>query len=159
MDPRAEMQELERLWQAGPHSSEFIARQRTSKWGDLIREEVIEGIQRGDPSAIEDGILFLEVSPRYFRSGYFKASIASKLKRAPLTDGQRKRLRQVILAAVDSDVGPEFSEYARLAVVVADTGFVERLREREQTSHGWVCGRLRRVLALCRKHGAVPTAG
>lgn len=152
MDPRTEMREMEGLWQVGPHSDAFQLRRRTSKWGEPIREDVIEGIQRGEPAAIEDGVLFLEVSPRYFRSGYFKASIASNLKRAPLTDSQRERLRQIILAAVDSDVGPEFNEYARLAVVVADAAFLAQVQARERAAEGWVRDRLRRLLMLCRGH-------
>lgn len=153
MDPVSEMRELERLWQESPHSNEFIQRQRCSKWGERIREEVIEKIRAKQQEAIEDGILYLVTSPRYHRSGYHKARIASALKSARLTSTQTERLRRVILNAVDCRrVGPEFSEYARLAIVVANAEFIVELKHGVNTEQPWARSRRDRLLALCEKH-------
>lgn len=151
MDARGEMLELERLFALAPHSDEFLERQRQSKWGERIHEEVLLGIETGLSEAIEYGVLFLEQNPRYFRSGYFKAAIASKLKAAPLTADQRTRLQAVILNAVSSaKVGPEFSEYARLATVVASPEFVEQSVALRARVSGWSQARCDRLLSHCQ---------
>ena len=120
--------------------------------GSGIGEEVIAGIRAGKPEAVEDGILFLEVSPRYFRSGYYKASVARVLKAAPLDEPQKERLRKVILDAVSSRVGPEFNEYARLAIQVANAEFMGKLNERLTDDKDWIRARRDRVRSLCEKH-------
>jgi hypothetical protein len=153
MDPRDEIRELERLWQNQTNAREFASLQRSSKWGERIREEVIAKIKRGEPAAIADGILFLEENPRYFRTGYFKGSIANKLKSVILSEMQREQLRNIILAAIDSrKVGPEFNEYARLAVVVANDAFLARLLELAVATESWSKRRVGRILSLCRSN-------
>ena len=152
MNELDEMHELERLWQESPHSDRFSMLRRDSKWGERIREEVIKGIENKQRRAIEDGILFLEISPRYFRSGYYKAIIARKLKSAPLSAEQQERLQRVILSAVAGRVGPEFNEFARLAIRVADAEFMNEVEKRIPTSEGWVRGRLVRLLSRCKQH-------
>jgi len=147
MDPQTEMRELQRLFEVAPHGAEFLSLQRSSKWGERIREEVIEGILLKQPEAIEDGVLFLEENPRYFRTGYFKASIASKLKSVPLTESQRHRLREAILRAITSNrVGPEFTEYARLAAVIVTSDFHEKVVGLRDRLSGWQRGRCERIL-------------
>ncbi len=152
MNAREEMHELERLWQESPYSSEFERALRSSKWAERIRVDVVEGIRIKKPEAIEDGILFLEVSPRYFRSGYHKAAVARALKRAPLDESQKERLRKVVLEAVSSRVGPEFSEYARLAIQVANAEFMGKLDDRITNDQNWSRTRLHRLKSLCERH-------
>ncbi len=154
MNAREEMRELERLFHASPYSNAFLSLQRSSKWGERIREEVVEGIRARRPEAIEDGILFLEVSPLYFRSGYHKATVARVLKAAPLDEPQKERLRRVILDAVSSG-GPEFREYARLAIRVADADFMGKLNERLTEDQDWIRSRRDRVRSLCETHASV----
>ena len=57
-----------------------------------------ERILDGDPKAIEAAICFLECRPYFFRSGYMFKDILRKAKKAPLRDGQRKRLEIVLKA-------------------------------------------------------------
>ena len=144
------MQELlRRFWQS-PHYEALMQLRRASKWGERIREEVIKRIEQHRPEAIEDGILFLEENPRYFRTGYFKAAIASKLKSAPLTPDQQHRLLQVILRAITTaDVGPEFNEYARLAAIIATPEFVKNVVGTRDNSNDWSRHRCERLLSHC----------
>ena len=142
------MRELRRLFEQSPYSDEFLQLRRASKWGERIREEVIKQIEEHRPEAVEDGILFLEENPRYFRTGYFKAAIASKLKSAPLTTDQQHRLLEVILRAITSaDVGPEFNEYARLAAIIATPEFVKRVVSTRDNSSDWSRQRCERLLS------------
>lgn len=151
-DDRAEMRELERLFTESPYSDQFLCLRRTSKWGERIGDVVVEGIKQHNLDSIEDGLLFLEENPRYFRSGYFKASIASKLKRAPLTPDQRVRLRAIILKAVHSDkVGPEFNEYARLAVLLATPEFIRTVATLKEATTDWSRQRCERIISHFRR--------
>src|SRR4051794_4279454 len=85
-----EIRELERLW--NDKAPDFQNRRRASKWGENIGPDVIAGIREGHGDAIEDGILFLEVNPRFFRSGYHKGRLARVLKTADLSAAQEQRL-------------------------------------------------------------------
>lgn len=144
------MRELERLYRPGPFPDDFHALWRASKWGDRIREDLIEALKQHHADAIEDGVLYLEESPRYFQSGYRKCSIASKLKSAPLTSEQRQRLLAVILRDAASErIGPEFSEYARLAAIIATPAFVKDVISLRDKTEGWARERCKRVLRHC----------
>ena len=64
-------------------------------------------------------IMFLEADPYFFRSGYRKEKILRRLKKAVLSDDEKERLRRVVLVQVaSSSWRREFSEYARLAIVL-----------------------------------------
>ena len=150
MDARSEMRELQRRFEHSPYSDEFTQLRRVSKWGERIREEVISRIEQQRPEAVEDGLVFLEENPRYFRTGYFKAAIAGKLKSAPLTVDQQHRLLEVILRAITAkDVGPEFNEYARLAAIIATPEFVMRVLSVRDNSSDWSRQRCERLLSHC----------
>jgi hypothetical protein len=67
---------------------------------------------------------FLEADPWYFRSGYHKEYMIKELRKIPLTEEERKRLQQVILARIQEPKTPrEFRRYCRLARFVSDDGF------------------------------------
>jgi hypothetical protein len=126
---------------------------REELWGERDRQKVVEGIRAGHLEAIEDGIRYLEISPRYFRSGYYKAAVARVLKGASLDESQKERLRRVILDAVSSRVvGPEFNEYARLAIRLANLEFLGKLNDRLTNDQDWSRSRLARLQSLCGKH-------
>ena len=150
-----EILRLELLFEESPRGEAFADLVRTSKWGHKIREAVLKPlIHRREPAAIEDAILFLEVSPRFPGSGYHKRALTAALKSANLTPQQVARLRQVVLDAAESPrIGPEFSEYARLAVRLADREFIWVIQTRQAEAAGWKKDRLERILRLWRVHG------
>ena len=80
-----------------------------------------------DPELLEFAITFLEVDPWYFSSGYHKELILRRLKRAPLKESQRRRLREVVLDAARRRGSREFLRYCRLAAVLANDGLVVEL--------------------------------
>jgi hypothetical protein len=154
MSSGEEIRELERLFQAAPHSREFIRRQRESKWGERIRTTVVRGIEDRDPDSIEDGIRYLEANPWYFRSGYHKGIVAHKLKSAPLSGPQRTRLRAVLLASITQRMGPEFGHYCRLAIRLCDEAFLEALQARSTDCIGEPRRRAVRMLGACCRHSS-----
>ena len=80
-----------------------------------------------DPELLEFAIAFLEVDPWYFSSGYHKELILRRLKRAPLRESQRRRLREVVLDAARRRGSREFLRYCRLAAVLANDGLLVEL--------------------------------
>lgn len=82
----------------------------------------LERLRTGDTTAVEPAIVFLEVDPWCFRSGYTKEKILHRLKRVDLSDEQATRLRVVVLHAVDGRDRREFRGYSKLARHVVDDG-------------------------------------
>jgi hypothetical protein len=153
VDPFIEIAELESLWQGD--RAAFYVLNRRSKWGDLIAEQVIHPLKRDEPQAVEDAVIYLEANGRYFRSGYAKARIAAILKSKTLTEAQRARLREVLLAAPESPkVGSEFVEYARLALVVGDGTFFRKLAKQADTDDPRTQARCQWILNLYAHHGS-----
>jgi hypothetical protein len=90
-----------------------------------------EGIRRltaHDLGTIESAVVFLEVDPHFFRSGYIKEDLLEHLRWAPLDQDQKRRLQQVILMRVrDPRTRREFRRYCRLAPFVTDPQFEEEI--------------------------------
>jgi hypothetical protein len=81
-------------------------------------------LAKKDAGTIEMVVRFLEADPWFFRSGYLKADMIKHLRQAPLNEGQRKRLQQVIMARIQREDTPrEFRWYCRLAPFVSDPTF------------------------------------
>ena len=86
--------------------------------------EQMRRLATDDPGAIESAIVFLEVDPLYFRSGYIKEDLLERLRWAPLDEGQKRRLQQVILQRIrDPKTRREFRRYCRLAPFVTGPEF------------------------------------
>jgi hypothetical protein len=81
----------------------------------------------GDETAIEMAVRFLEANPRYFRSGYHKEYILRLLRKAPLTDGQLSRLRELVLERIRGRPVREVRAFCRLAPKIANKEFAEEL--------------------------------
>ncbi len=78
--------------------------------------EALDRLRRGDAGVLSAALSFLEADLWTFRSGYVRAEILRRLKRAELSDEHRRRLEDVIVRAVDGPETPrEFRDYCRLA--------------------------------------------
>ncbi|MBB6051544.1 hypothetical protein [Armatimonas rosea] len=80
---------------------------------------------------------YLERDPYTQSSGYTKQKILRRLKRAPLTESQRERLREMLLLQVTRSRRREWQEYSRLALVLDTPTFRERLRELVEREGTW----------------------
>ena len=80
------------------HGSKFLA----EYWKLVDRlfpggyARVFEQIQAGDGSAVEFGLVFVEVQPYYFRSQYHRTRLIRMLKHARLSSLQAERLKRVL---------------------------------------------------------------
>ena len=95
-------------------------------------------LQAGDPTTIELAVRFLEADPYFFRSGYHKERLIKHLCRNPLSEDQKKRLQQVILARIRDRDRREFRAYCRLAPAVTDPEFHKQVTELAGRSRGTV---------------------
>lgn len=76
-------------------------------------EQCWDRFLNGDSSEIESAVAFLEEDPYFFRSGYMKEYIWSRLKRANLTSKQRRRVEQAALRYLEKRLRREFWSMAR----------------------------------------------
>jgi hypothetical protein len=74
-------------------------------------------------------LLFLEVDPWFFRSGYLKEKLCHVLKQASLTPREAQRVQEILLYAVTTRFRREFRSYSRLACLVWDKPFLDRLHQ------------------------------
>jgi len=82
-----------------------------------------------DKELLEFVVCFFEVDPWFFRSGYLKQMLLTRLKRSELGAQNKRRLRAVLLDAVDRRGTREFKYYCRLAAAIADAGLVSALED------------------------------
>lgn len=64
---------------------------------------------------MEEAIRFMEADPWFFRSGFIKEEIVRRLKQAPLTDKQRRRLSGIVTRSLLSGTRRSARHVARLA--------------------------------------------
>jgi hypothetical protein len=98
-------------------------------WSNEHREK----LKSGDREAIEDTILYLEVDPWYFRSGYVKEWLLDTLRKAPLSEDDKSRLRNVILAVTAGKNRREFRRYCFLAKKIINEEFKRIVAEKAGT--------------------------
>ncbi len=67
----------------------------------------------GGAAGIEAAVVFLESSPYFFRSGYMQQEAWHRLKRAPLTSRQERRLELVAIAHLSRPIRREFWSMVR----------------------------------------------
>ncbi len=81
-----------------------------------------------DEELLEFVVCYLEVDPRYFRSGYIKAVLLTRLKRSDPDEARLARIRNMLVDAVERRDVPEFKYYCRLAAVVASAELAARVQ-------------------------------
>jgi hypothetical protein len=91
-------------------------------------ERVFSDSDYKDQETIEFVISFLELDPRFFRSGYIKEEMLRKIGRAELNSKQIVRLRVVLLDAVQRRGGREFRRYCRVAAQIGHDDLLAELR-------------------------------
>jgi hypothetical protein len=104
-----------------------------------------------DPELVEFVVCFLEVDARFFRSGYIKQVLLTRLKRSELTEATSSRLRQVLVSAVERRGTREFKYYCRLAAVLTDPNLVSVLESLHASEDRATASRATLMLEHVRK--------
>lgn len=120
-------------WQALEQPARDAYQAKVDQWHRLMSELYVPldlaraSVLRGEWSAREILVTFLEADIYCHRSGYFKADAISALTRQTLTATERTRLAEVVVAAVNGADRREFRSYVRLARAVDDPDLRSRL--------------------------------
>jgi hypothetical protein len=112
-------------------------------------ESALEMLQLGDPSGAEYAIAYLEADPWYFRSGYLKGRIARWLRQVDLDDGDRERLRKVIVAGIQKGSRYEQVEYRKLGRRLDTEEFRANLRKLAGSKDEGIARRASLALKAC----------
>jgi hypothetical protein len=94
-----------------PHEHE----EHGTRWIYPVMERVIEGIEANDPACILLGIELIEEDAGMPFGKILKSNAARALRRAPLTDEHKHRIRRRVLGMLRAaNVPHEYQEYAKL---------------------------------------------
>jgi len=118
----------------------------------LWREQFRADLRASVPYAIEEAILFLEVDPWYFRSGYLKQRLIRGLKAATLKNRDRIRLWNVCWNAAAGKNRQEFRSYCSLAAIVGDAELIRLLEEIPEHRNIAADGKFRYMAAFLREN-------
>lgn len=89
----------------------------------------------GNSQAIDSIINFLEIDIPAFRCGYAKEKFFRKLKSLRLNENQKERLRNLAYnLCLSESYRREFRDLVRLMIKIADTDFIESLKQIEKES-------------------------
>ena len=86
-----------------------------TRWVYPLMEQVIAGIEAGDPACAELGVEFIEEDQKFPFGRILKSKTARALRRAQLSAAQVERVRSRVLSMlIAGNVPREFREYAKL---------------------------------------------
>ena len=113
----------------------------------------LEALATGEAEARKCAIKFLEFDPYYFRSGYMKAKLLTRLKHLVLTPDEVCRLQCVVVAAILAPLPKcEFKYYARLLTKIGSPEFREQLRTLRVPDIPYLQARRARCLQVLDDH-------
>jgi hypothetical protein len=122
------------------------------RWIYPVMDCVIKGIEEGDTACAEIGVDFIEESASFTFGRILKAKVARALRRAPLTAGQKERIRKRVVEMLCTGYLPrEYRQYAKLARNIGLEDWSSRV-EREADLNNV---RVRRYYEYFKEHAAV----
>ena len=101
---------------------------------------VIEGIEAGDSACAEIGIEFIQTSDSFAFGMTLKSNVARALRRTPLTEAQKERIRRRVVEMLEVEYLPaEFRQYAKLARKLGLLEHMPRIKQLAASStNPWV---------------------
>lgn len=88
----------------------------------------LDEVRSGDRDAIGEAILFLDVNPYCFRSGFIKKKLCRALMNAPLNREERWHLRQIVIEAINTQRPVSFKDFVSLGCRLYTPGFHLRIK-------------------------------
>lgn len=104
-----------------------------TRWIYPVMDRVVEGVEAGDPACVEIGVEFIEESASFPFGMMLKSNTARALRRAPLTDEQRERIRKRVVEMLCTGYLPR--EYRQYAKLVRKIGLGSRLSQVERDAN------------------------
>jgi hypothetical protein len=136
-------------WRAAATTFHAYASPVFELWSDEARQGILQG---GDWR--EAALCYLELHPRFFRSGYLRDYLCHLLKQCVLSASERSRVLTALVFVLEAcPMVGRFRYDCRLATRWADDAFVARLYVLANRKDAWVYGRSRRMLDCIVRHG------
>jgi len=126
---------------------------------ELWSDEARIGILQGKCAWRESAMSYVELSPRFFRSGYLRDRLCHLLKQCELSPRERSEIRKNLLDTLvrRPSVG-RFRYDCQLAARWADDEFAARVLELSKRKDGWIRGRAQRMLSAIEQRFAADAA-
>lgn len=122
-------------WHQSEHAVDYL-------WEDETRER----LRNGNSDVVEDVLLFLEVDPWYFRSGYLKERLLDALRQVQLTERNQARIRKILLEVASGPNRREYRRYCALARTITNHDFERTLQEKSDKLDTKVSGKFSYML-------------
>ena len=121
------------------------------KWIYPVMDRVIEGIESGDLACAEIGVEFIEQDASFAFGRILKSNTARALRRNPLTDELKERIRKrVVGMLVDGYLPREYRQYAKLARKIGLGEWLAEIKERVPIDNPWA----QRYYKYFEEHGS-----
>lgn len=113
--------------------------QRDEKtWIYPVMDRVIEGIESGDLACAEIGVEFIEEEASFAFGRILKSNTARALRRSPLTDELKERIRKRVVRMLEDGYLPrEYRQYAKLARKIGLGEWLVKIKNRVPTDNPW----------------------
>ena len=122
------------------------------KWIYPVMDRVIEGIESGDLACAEIGVEFIEEDESFAFGRILKSNTARALRRNPLTDELKERIRKRVVEMLESGYLPrEYRQYAKLARKIGLGAWLAEIKERVPTDNPWA----QRYYKYFEEHGSL----
>ena len=109
------------------------------RWIYPVMTNVIEGIEKGDLACAEIGVEFIEESGSFSFGKILKSNAARALRRAPLTDEQKERIRRRVVGMLCTGYLPrEYRQYAKLARKIGLGEWLDVIEHEANLDDPWV---------------------
>ncbi|BDV29378.1 hypothetical protein [Microbacterium terricola] len=128
------------LGRRGQKSDAYLA--TLDEWRDAYRAfhepltDLPARILRGGPSAVEQGIVYLESAPRCHGSGYLAERVLHRLSRASLSNEQSTRCRAIVVQSLTHRQARGWNDMGALAGAVWTPTLARELSARAATDPG-----------------------
>ena len=106
----------------------------------------------GDRGVIEDCLLYLEVDPWHFRSGYLKEELIRVLKKCPLLERDITRVHRLILNICRGQDRREFRRFCALARRFWTKDFEQQVEQHRALYDRKSHGKFSYLLDFCHTH-------
>jgi len=109
------------------------------RWIYPVMECVIECIEKGDLACAEIGVEFIEENVSFPFGGILKSNTARALRRVPLTDEQKNRIRKRVVEMLCTGYLPrEYRQYAKLARKIGLEEWLSQVERKADLNNVWV---------------------
>ncbi|MBL8827763.1 MAG: hypothetical protein JNM18_12360 [Planctomycetaceae bacterium] len=143
---------VERMKSARQQASAMFWREhdRLSFPGGL--ENGLRRLSAGETAVVEIALQFLEVEPRFYRSGYIQQVLLQRLKHVTLSKEQHARLAALIVRSLEHGMARAFRGYARLAAKIHPPKLIAAVLASAKSPDAEVVRRAKQVLHVLRSN-------